>query len=112
MIHKVIIYIMSHLLVSNMFNVNVAGSPERHDPPALVSQRGLSAARLQTLSLAAATTLPPTHSLPKRRLGRLSHLEQLKLWPVDALFLSHIGSLFAAGGLHSCLWPDTTRFNE
>ena len=34
------------------------------------------------------------------------------LWPVDALFLSHIGSLFVAGGLHSCLWPDTTRFNE
>ena len=33
------------------------------------------------------------------------------LWQVDALFLSHIGSLFAAEGLHSCLWPDTTRFN-
>ena len=34
------------------------------------------------------------------------------LWPVDALFLSHTESLFAAGGLHSCLWPDTTRFYE
>ena len=34
------------------------------------------------------------------------------LWPVDALFLSHMESLFAAGGLHSCLWPDTTRFYE
>ena len=39
-----------------MFNVNVAGSPERHDPLPPVSQRGLSAARLQTLSLAAAAT--------------------------------------------------------
>ena len=31
---------------------------------------------------------------------------------VDALFLIHMESLFAAGGLHSFLWPDNTRFNE
>ena len=34
------------------------------------------------------------------------------MWSEDTLFLSHMVSLFAAGGLHSCMWPEATGFSK
>ena len=53
--------------------------------------------------------------VPKLIVYITSHLEALMclsllylMWSEDTLFLSHMVSLFAAGGLHSCMWPEAT----
>ena len=34
------------------------------------------------------------------------------MWPEGTLFLSHMVSLIAAGGLHSCMWPEATGLSK